>query len=128
MNTYNPNRLYKDERRGRIMGVCAGIADYFDVRPSMVRLLTVIAAFITGFFFTIAAYVLLGFILEAKPEEIATDPEEEKFWRKARTKPEYTKVDLRNRYEDIEHRIRKMEAYMTSKQFRLNRELRELED
>ena len=41
---YNPNLLYRDPRNGRIMGVCAGIADYFDVRPGFVRLMTVILA------------------------------------------------------------------------------------
>lgn len=128
MTTYNPNRLYKDQRRGRIMGVCAGIADYFDVRPSLIRLLAILSALMSGFFPALTVYLLLGFFLDNKPAEIAKNPEEEKFWRKARTKPEYTKVDLKNRYEDIEMRIRKMEAYMTSKQFRLTRELRELED
>ncbi|MCK5040969.1 MAG: envelope stress response membrane protein PspC [Sphingomonadales bacterium] len=128
MNTFNPNRLYKNPKDGRFMGVCAGVADYFDIRPGIIRLLTIVAFFMTGIFPTVFVYVLLGFVLEEKPEEIIEDPEEEKFWQKARTKPAYTKVEMQSRYDDIEKRTRHMEAYLTSKQFKLNRELRELED
>ena len=125
---FNPNRLYKNTRDGRFMGVCAGVADYFDIRPGVIRLLAVIAFFMTGFFPTAIIYILLGFILDDKPAEIVEDPEEDKFWQKARTKPAYTKVDMQSRYSDIEKRTRNLEAYLTSKQFKLHRELRELED
>lgn len=125
---FNPNKLYKNTKDGRFMGVCAGVADYFDIRPGVIRLLAVIAFFMTGIFPTLIIYLLLGFILENKPAVIVEDPEEDKFWQKARTKPAYTKVDMQSRYSDIEKRTRNLEAYLTSKQFKLHRELRELED
>lgn len=128
MKTFNPNRLYKIPQEGRIMGVCAGVADYFDVRPGIVRLLAILGLLMTGFFPTFFIYVLLGFILETKPTEIMSNPEEDKFWQKARTKPSYTKVDMQARFHNIEKRAQRLEAYMTSKQFKLQRELKELED
>jgi len=128
MTRFNPNRLYKNTRDGRGMRGCAGIADYVDIKASLVRFLTIIAGFISGFFPVVFVYVLMGFVLEDKPAEIIEDPEEDRFWREARTKPDYTKADLNTRFEDIEKRTRDMEAYMTSRQFRLQRELRELED
>ena len=126
-NTYNPNRLYKDPRNGRIMGVCAGIADYFDIRPGVIRLMALIGLFMSGFIPAICVYFLLGFVMSPKPDEIYEKPEEDKFWREARTKPDYTSVDLRKRFESIDKRIQSMEAFVTSKQFRLSRELRDLE-
>lgn len=128
MTRFNPNKLYKDTRNGRCMGVCAGVADYFDVRPGVVRLLTIIGAAMAGVVGPVIAYFILGFVLEKKPEEMYARPEEDEFWRQARTRPEYTAVDLRRRFEDVERRTRAMEAYVTSKRFRLDRELRELED
>lgn len=125
---YDPNVLYRDPRNGRCMGVCAGIADYFDVRPGVVRLLTIILAFITGFWPVIVGYCVLGFILETKPREMYDKPEEDEFWRLARNNPDYMRADLRKRFKDIERRTRAMEAYITSKKFRLDRELRSLED
>ena len=128
MTRFNPNKLYKDPRNGRWLGVCAGIADYFDVRPGVVRLITVIGALMTGIWAVFCAYLILAFVLDRKPEEMYERPEEDEFWRRARTKPEYTAVDLRRRFEDVERRTRAMEAYVTSKRFRLDRELRGLED
>ncbi len=125
---YDPNLLYRDPRNGRCMGVCAGIADYFDVRPGFVRLMTVILALITGIWPVLCGYFILGFVLDAKPDEIYEKPEEDEFWRQARNKPDYMRVDLGKRFEDIERRTRNMEAYITSKKFRLDRELRSLED
>ncbi len=127
MTRFNPNRLYKDPRNGRWCGVCAGIADYFDVRPGVVRLLTVIAAIMTGVWPVFCAYFLLCFILDRKPEEMYDDPEEDQFWRDVRTKPDYTAVDLTKRFRDVEQRTQKLEAYVTSKRFNLDRELRDLE-
>lgn len=128
MTRFNPNKLYKDPRNGRCLGVCAGIADYFDVRPGVVRLLTIIGAIMTGIWAFVCAYLIMAYVLEKKPEEMYERPEEDEFWRQARTKPEYTAVDLRSRFADVERRTRAMEAYVTSKRFRLDRELRELED
>lgn len=128
MTRFNPNKLYKDPRNGRCLGVCAGIADYFDVRPGVVRLITVIVTIMTGIWAFVCAYFIMGFVLDRKPEEMYERPEEDEFWRRARTKPDYTAVDLRRRFEDVERRTRAMEAYVTSKRFRLDRELRELED
>ncbi|MEE8370558.1 MAG: envelope stress response membrane protein PspC [Sphingomonadales bacterium] len=125
---FNPNKLYRDPRNGRCMGVCAGIADYFDVRPGVVRLITIIVTVMSGIWPGVCAYFILGFMLDVKPDEIYEKPEEDEFWRKARNHPDYTRVDLNKRFDDIERRTRDMEAYITSKRFRLDRELRSLED
>lgn len=127
MTRFNPNKLYKDTRNGRFMGVCAGIADYFDTRPSVIRFLVVLGALFTGIIGVLICYVILGVILDKKPDDLYDEPEEDQFWRQARTKPDYTKVDLNRRFEEIERRTRRMEAYMTSRQFRMNREFRDLE-
>ncbi len=125
---FNPNLLYRDPRNGRCMGVCAGVADYFDMRASTVRFLTIILALITGIWPVVAGYFILGCVLDSKPDEIYEKPEEDEFWRSARNNPDYMRVDLGNRFKEIERRTRNMEAYITSKKFRLDRELRSLED
>lgn len=127
MTRFNPNKLYKDTRNGRFMGVCAGIADYFDTRPSVIRFLTVLGALFTGVIGVLVCYMILGVVLDKKPIDMYEEPEEDQFWKQARTKPEYTRVDLHRRFDEIERRTRNMEAYMTSKHFRMNREFRDLE-
>ena len=41
-------RLYRSIDDRMIAGVCGGIADYFDIDPSLVRLLFVFGFFVTG--------------------------------------------------------------------------------
>jgi len=41
-------RLYRSVEDRHIAGVCAGVADYFDIDPTVVRLLFVLGFFVTG--------------------------------------------------------------------------------
>jgi phage shock protein C len=109
------------------MGVCAGVADYFDIRVGVVRFLTVIGIIFT-FPWLLIGYFVMGMMLDAKPEGLYEDEREEEFWKQTRKSPDYTAAELRRRFRDIERRTSEMEAYMTSKRFKLEQELKALED
>ena len=54
-------RLYKSSSDRVLFGVCGGIADYFDVDPVIISLLTVLFAFTgTGILFYIAAALIMN--------------------------------------------------------------------
>jgi len=122
-----PTKLYKNPREGKVMGVCAGIADYLDIKVGVVRILTALSFFVVGPFIFVA-YIILGIVLDARPNDLYEDDTEEEFWKQTRKAPDYTAAELRSRFRDIERRTSDMEAYMTSKRFKLERELRSLED
>ena len=63
-------RFYLDKRNGKIMGVCAGIADYFGWDVTLVRIGFAIGA-IMGGGSTILAYLAIGWIANAKPNTAA---------------------------------------------------------
>jgi phage shock protein C len=130
MTSFNksPTRLYKNAQSGKIMGVCAGIADYLDISVTAVRWLTVIGAVFTGIWLFVIGYLILGFVLDPRPIDLYEDDREEEFWKQTRKSPDYTAAEMRRRFRDIDRRTSDMEAYMTSKRFRLERELRALED
>lgn len=123
----SPTRLYKDPHRGKIMGVCAGIAEYLDIKVGFVRIIGVLGIFAFGPLVVIG-YLIMGFALDAKPADLYEDEREEEFWKQTRRSPDYTTAEMRRRFRDIERRASDLEAYMTSKRFRLDRELRALED
>jgi len=127
MTPKNPNKLYKDPRKGKLMGVAAGLADYSGVNANLIRIALVIGSLLGWFLPLIIIYIVLGVVLEAKPADLYENEEEEQFWRGVRTRPDYTAVELRKRFRRIDERIQKMESYITSKRFRLDRELRDLE-
>ena len=58
--------LYKDSFNRKIMGVCAGIADYTGVNAIWVRLGTIALIPITGGF-VFLPYILMGMLLNRKP-------------------------------------------------------------
>lgn len=55
-------RLYKIPAQAQITGVAAGIADYFNIDPTVVRVLFVVAAFLTEGL-AVVAYFVLAIIL-----------------------------------------------------------------
>ena len=60
-------RLYKSRNNKMICGVCAGIADYFNIDPSIVRVLWAVLALAAGT--GILAYIACAIILpEGDPE------------------------------------------------------------
>lgn len=61
-------RLYRSRKDSMIGGVCAGIADYLNVDPTIVRIITVILAFSAGF--GVVPYFALWLIIPEEPEEL----------------------------------------------------------
>jgi len=123
---YSPNKLYRDPRKGMILGVCAGIADYFGITPLPVRLLAVVALFV----FTVPtflAYFIAAALIPRRPPDLYASGEEEEFWRSVRTEPTQTVRELRHRFREMERRLRAMESWVTSREFKLNREFRDLD-
>jgi len=122
----NPHRLYRDPGRGKIFGVCAGIADYFGVDTFLVRLAAVVGAV----FFTmpiVGAYLLAALVLKVKPARVYASREEEDFWRTVATKPDRTLAGLRHKFRDVERRLGGIETYVSSKEFELNRAINDLD-
>ncbi|MEG0366745.1 MAG: PspC domain-containing protein [Coprobacillus sp.] len=58
-------RLYRSRRESMICGVCGGIAEYFDIDPTIVRLGAVVLCFGmgSGFF----AYLVAAIIIPKNP-------------------------------------------------------------
>lgn len=61
----NSRRLYRSRRDSMIFGVCGGIAEYFDIDPTIVRLVTVLLIF--GMGSGLLAYILGAFIIPENP-------------------------------------------------------------
>lgn len=54
-------RLTRDVRNKKIAGVCAGVANSFDIDPTIVRLIWGVAFFVYGI--GLAPYLILWFVL-----------------------------------------------------------------
>ncbi|MGN6712201.1 phage shock protein C (PspC) family protein [Anaerocolumna jejuensis DSM 15929] len=55
-------KLYRSRRNRMIAGVCGGVAEYFDIDPTIVRLVTVLLAFFgasAGFWIYLIAAIII---------------------------------------------------------------------
>lgn len=62
-------RLYLSETDKKLAGVCGGIAEYFSIDPTLVRLAWVVITLITGGAPGIVAYILAALIM---PKPVVT--------------------------------------------------------
>ncbi len=137
------NKLYRDGENGMIAGVCAGLADFFDVNVKMLR----IAVAVGALFFPslILAYIVLALLLKKKSagdgNGAADEPRKRKKKRARRddsaatgfgsqdhAQPHATLSRVRRRFADLDARLQRLEKYVTSERYRLDREFEGLRD
>ena len=110
-----------------MLGVCAGVADYFGFDRSIVRAVTAVCA--VFFPTTIIAYFILGMLLEHSPEtEQMASTYDRELRRRVRSEPHSTLHSQRHRFRELDRRLQRLEKYVTSKRFRLDREFQDLRD
>ena len=128
MSTQPPSRtkFYLDKKHGKVMGVCAGLADYTGFDVTLVRILFVLAIFMGGGAL-LPVYFITGFIAQDKPRELQdSNPEEKQFWQNVRTSPSRTASDIKGRFRDIDRRLAQVEHYVTIENRSLAREIEQL--
>lgn len=133
--------LYRDSQHAKIAGVCAGIANYFGMEHWLMRIL-----FVTGFFLLAGPFVLVGyiaawFILDKQPRTFSTtNPGTQhaassfdsqrievktRVWQ-AGEPPKRALHDIAQQFSSLEQRLRRLETYVTSKEYQLRREIHRL--
>jgi len=126
-DTPRHTRFYLDKQNSMWAGVCAGIADYTGLDVTLVRIATVLLTVMGGFPWTLIAYWIAAVVAPSKPAELAQEtPEKAKFWQGVRASPRRTIRDVRSRFRDIDRRLADVEAYVTSSNARLAREIDQL--
>ncbi len=128
------NKLYRNPRRGMIFGVCAGLAEYFGFDVTVTRVIVAVGAFF-AFPVICIVYLCLGLLLPPRgysgPEPDYNDPaqrEVRSIQRQVRSSPHDTLANVRYRFRDLDVRLQRLEKYVTSNRYKLDREFRKLEE
>ncbi|MFZ9395954.1 MAG: envelope stress response membrane protein PspC [Erythrobacter sp.] len=117
--------LYRDKANAKLMGVCAGIADYTGVDTLWVRLGFLLLLF-TVAPILLPAYFVAGLLLNKKPPHLYVDKEEQQYWQRVRQSPKRTAREIRARFRDIDRRLADVETYYVSSNPRLTAEIERL--
>ncbi len=144
-------RIYKSSRDKKIAGVCAGIAHYFEVSPFLVRVVTLGSLFFGPLAFI--GYVAAAVIMDREPDEREYYQYESPGHKRGHkhhdkrkhhgnenhagqsreshrtNKASLDKRDMRecgNKFSELEKKLRRLEATITSKKFKLHSEMKGL--
>jgi phage shock protein PspC (stress-responsive transcriptional regulator) len=60
-------KLHRSKKNRKIAGVCGGIAEYFDIDPIIVRLITLILVLSAGG--GLIAYIIAWIVIPEEPED-----------------------------------------------------------
>lgn len=119
---YNRNRLYRNRERGLLAGVCAGISDWSGFNLTALRVGVVFLA-IPFTAVMIIGYLALALLLPVAPTNLYADEADEKFWRDTRRAPTEGVSSLNSRYRALDQRLQRMEAWLTSREYRIRQEI-----
>lgn len=119
--------FYLDKRNKRFMGVCAGVADYFGWDVTWVRIAAVVLTISGIMGFLPLIYLATAWIANPKPSALyGENPEAHQFWTQVRVAPKRTIREVRSSFRDVDRRLRDVEAYVTSSNASLSREIEQL--
>ena len=62
------NRIYLSDTDKKLGGVCGGIGEYFNIDPTLIRLLTVILTVLTGGVGGVIAYLVAWAVIPQSPK------------------------------------------------------------
>ena len=122
----NERRFYRNADKAMLGGVCAGIADYFGFNLCVTRLLVVIAFFTMPV--TLIGYLALVLLVPSVSAAERPRPVDPEFHRAVRSSPSQTMSDVRSRFKSLDRRLARLEKYVTSSRYQLDREFDRLKD
>lgn len=108
--------LYRS-RKGAILGVCRGLADYLDFPLPIVRLLAVLGLIFTGIWPIVGIYFLAAVLMKPEPVVPFETAGDREFYNSYVSDRSMALYRLKDTYERLDRRIRRMEDIVTAKDY-----------
>lgn len=104
-------------RDGMILGVCKGVAEYFDFSVGWTRVITFLLFLFTGFWPTFFLYFIAAMIMKPKPVIPIHSEDHQEFYDSYLHSRKGAADRLKRRYEALNRRIQRMEDLVTTREF-----------
>ena len=112
--------LYRS-RDGMVLGVCKGFARYFDFSVKWTRIITFVLFLIGGFWPIGVVYLLAALLMKPEPVVPFRGDDERDFYEGYVNSRRATIRGIRNRFDNLNRRIHRMEDVVTSKEYQWDR-------
>jgi len=110
------NGLYRS-RKGMLFGVFQGLATYFDLNVTWIRILAVVCLVITGLWPMTGIYLVAALMMKPEPVRPIENEDEKEFYNSYVHSREGAAQRIRRRAHNLERRIRRLEDSVTSREF-----------
>jgi len=118
-STISRRGLYRS-RDGVILGVCRGVADYFDFSVFWIRAILIVVFILTGFWPVIGIYLLAALLMKSAPGVPGKSRPQRKPGCCYRRTGREASQRLKNKWRHLEKRIHRMKDKVTSREFDWN--------
>ena len=108
--------LYRS-RDGIILGVCRGVADYFDFSAFWIRAIVIVVFIFSGFWPIIGIYILAALLMKSAPGVSGRKGSKHNFHCRYDRARRETAERFKRKWGHLEKRIRRMEDRVTSREF-----------
>ncbi len=108
-------------RDGIVLGVCKGLAEYFDLSVFWVRVGMVISLLLSGLWPVIGIYIIAALLMKPKPVRPLETEDEHEFYNSYVYSPRGAAQRLKKKFQDLDRRIRRMEDTVTGKEYEWDR-------
>jgi len=115
-NSISRRGLYRS-RDGIILGVCRGVADYFDFSAFWIRAILIAVFIFSGFWPIIGIYILAALLMKSAPGVSDRKGSKRNFHCRYAGARSETAERFKRKWGHLEKRIRRMEDKVTSREF-----------
>jgi phage shock protein C len=102
-------------RSGILLGVCKGLADYLGTSAFVVRMVFLLGMLFTGLWPLVGLYFLAALLMKPEPALPPADMHEQELYDLYTRDPARATGSLRERFERVDRRIRRIEDLVTSR-------------
>ena len=122
MRRYNsiPGKGLYRSRDGIVLGVCRGVADYFDFSAFWIRAILIVVFIFTGFWPVIGIYILAAILMKSEPGLSGKKEAKRKYHCRYNRARRETSERIKRKWRHLEKRIRRIEDKVTSREFDWN--------
>jgi phage shock protein C len=108
--------LYR-ARTGLIVGVCKGVAQYFDFSVFWVRAIAVVLLIVSGIWPMLIVYVVVALLMKPEPVLPLETEEEQDFYNAYTTSRSMALRRLKRIYDHLDRRIQRLESTVTTREY-----------
>ena len=108
--------LYRS-RNGIILGVCRGVAEYFDFSVFWARTIVFILFLFSGFWPIAALYFIAALLMKPEPVIPIQTEDQQEFYDSYVYSRKGATDRLKRRYDNLDRRIQRMEHTVTTREF-----------